>query len=105
MIKSLLARLRRRPASSGPLDCDQVAAILQHYLDGHLDAARAQALEAHLEVCRACGLEAETYEHIKSTLAAHRPYLPEDAVARLREFGEQLARGHGHGHGHGLTPP
>ncbi len=104
MIKSILARLRRRPPS-GPLDCHQVAAVLQHYLDGHLDESRAKALEAHLEVCRACGLEADTYEHIKATLAAQRPQLPQDALARLREFGEQLARGDGHGHGHGLAPP
>ncbi|GIU89782.1 MAG: hypothetical protein KatS3mg010_0881 [Acidimicrobiia bacterium] len=50
-------------------------------------------IAAHLEACRRCGLEAETYERIKSTLAAQRPEMPADSVERLREFGERLIRG------------
>jgi hypothetical protein len=38
-------------------------------------------------------MEADTYERIKSTLAAQRPEVSADAVDRLREFGERLARG------------
>ena len=77
----------------GGLTCHQVGEILQQYLDGNIDADRAGRIEIHLEECRRCGLEAETYERIKATLAAHRPDIPAKSVARLRAFGEQLARG------------
>lgn len=77
----------------GGMDCHEVGALLQHYLDGHIDPDRARRIEAHLEECRRCGMEAEAYERIKSTLAAHRPEVPPDSVERLREFGERLARG------------
>ncbi|MEJ7800011.1 MAG: zf-HC2 domain-containing protein, partial [Ilumatobacter sp.] len=65
----------------------------QQYLDGHIDPDRARRIEAHLDECRRCGMEADTYERIKSTLAAQRPEVPAEAVDRLREFGERLARG------------
>jgi len=77
----------------GGMDCHQVGELLQHYLDGHIDADRARRIEAHLEECRRCGMEAETYERIKATLAAHRPEVPAESVDRLRAFGERLARG------------
>ena len=38
-------------------------------------------------------MEAETYERIKSTLAAQRPDIPAESVDRLVEFGERLALG------------
>jgi anti-sigma factor (TIGR02949 family) len=79
--------------TNGPMDCHEVAQLLQHYLDGHIDAERARRIEAHLADCRRCGMEAETYERIKATLAAHRPEVPPESVARLREFAERLARG------------
>ena len=75
------------------MSCHQVGAVLQEYLDGDIDAERAQRIEEHLDECRRCGLEAETYERIKSTLATQRPEVPEESVQRLREFGERLARG------------
>ena len=75
------------------MSCHQVGAVLQEYLDGNIDAERAQRIEEHLDECRRCGLEAETYERIKSTLATQRPEVPEESVQRLREFGERLARG------------
>ncbi len=81
---------RRRDA---PLDCHAVAERLQEYLDGHIDEHTAARIEEHLEDCRMCGLEAETYERIKAALAARRPEVPVESVARLREFGERLARG------------
>lgn len=75
------------------MSCHQVGTVLQQYLDGDIDAETAQRIEEHLEECRRCGMEAETYERIKSTLAAQRSAVPDDSVERLREFGERLARG------------
>jgi anti-sigma factor RsiW len=81
---------RRRRA----MGCMQVGRLLQHYLDGDLDAPRAELLEAHLEECRRCGMETETYAQIKASLERHRREdVPRDAVDRLRVFGERLARG------------
>lgn len=77
----------------GGIDCHQVARTLQRYLDGHIDAERAQRIAAHLEDCRRCGMEAETYQRIKAALAAHRPDVPADSLRRLREFAERLASG------------
>jgi anti-sigma factor RsiW len=84
--------LRRR----GPMTCREVGRLLQHYLDGALDDARAARLAAHLDECRRCGLEAETYLRIRTALAERgASELPADALARLVEFGERLAGDHG----------
>jgi anti-sigma factor RsiW len=91
VIKTWMMKLLGR--THGGLTCHEVGEILQQYLDGHVDADRAGRIEIHLEECRRCGLEAETYERIKATLAAQRPDIPAESVARLRAFGEQLARG------------
>ncbi len=91
-MKAWLMRLFGRP-ESGPMDCQQVGEILQHYLDGELDEHRSTRIAAHLEDCRRCGLEAEAYEQIKASLASRRPDVPADSVERLREFGRRLAQG------------
>jgi anti-sigma factor (TIGR02949 family) len=75
-----------------PMECHEVAEVLQTYLDGYVDEHSARRIEQHLEHCRRCGIEVEAYERIKATLA-RRSELPSDAVDRLREFGERLARG------------
>ncbi len=93
MIRTWIMRLLGRPSPPGGLDCHQVGELLQQYLDGCIDAERARRIEAHLEDCRRCGMEAETYARIKASLAAHRPDVPADSVARLREFAARLARG------------
>jgi predicted anti-sigma-YlaC factor YlaD len=77
------------------IDCDHVLELLQFYLDSEIDADRARLIAEHLDECRSCGLEAETYEMIKTSLAAKRPTVPAESVARVREFAEQLARGDG----------
>ena len=87
----IMKMLGRTPP--GGMDCHQVGELLQHYLDGRIDADRARRIEAHLEECRRCGMEVDTYERIKATLAAHRPEVPAESVDRLRAFGERLARG------------
>jgi anti-sigma factor RsiW len=75
------------------MTCTEVGKLLQRYLDGHLDPPRGERLSAHLEDCRRCGLEADTYERIKLSLGGDAFPVPADSLARLREFGDRLARG------------
>jgi len=75
------------------MDCHEVGALLQHFLDDELDERRAARIAAHLEDCRRCGLEAEAYEQIKVSLVGRRPDVPLGALERLREFGRHLAQG------------
>ena len=75
------------------LRCKEVGRVLQSYLDGELDELLARRVARHLEVCRRCGMSAETYAEIKRALRRSAGSLPEDAVGRLRAFGEQLAEG------------
>ncbi len=74
------------------LSCHQVGKVLQTYLDNELDADARQKVASHLDDCRRCGLEADTYEALKESLQ-RSPILDEGPVARLRDFGERLARG------------
>jgi predicted anti-sigma-YlaC factor YlaD len=87
-----ISELRSR-RSGRPMTCAEVGKLLQRYLDGHLDPPRGARLHAHLEDCRRCGLEADTYERIKTSLAGDAFPVPEDSLARLREFGDRLVRG------------
>lgn len=80
---------RRKPR----VDCRQVGRVLQSYLDNGLEPDFAAKISAHLEACRECGLEAETYERIKTSLAAKMPGVDSQAVERLRRFGEDLTAG------------
>lgn len=82
------SRLRRR--GNRPVDCREVGRVLQSYLDGEVDADFAALIGEHLEACRDCGLESETYNRIKSSLARRLPAVDDDAIARLRSFGEEL---------------
>lgn len=79
---------RRRP--DRPMNCMQVGRRLQRYLDGDLDDLTARRIMAHLEDCRRCGMEATTYAEIKASLARRGTDIPDNAVARLRAFGERL---------------
>jgi anti-sigma factor RsiW len=80
---------RRRP--DRPINCRQVGKRLQRYLDGEIDDLTARRIMHHLEDCRRCGLEAAEYAAIKASLA-QRDGVADEAVARLREFGERLVR-------------
>ncbi len=80
---------QRRPT----IDCRHVGRVLQSYLDGTLEPEFTTKIAAHLEACRDCGLELETYERIKASLAAAMPEVDSQAVARLRQFGEDLTAG------------
>jgi predicted anti-sigma-YlaC factor YlaD len=75
------------------LRCREVGKVLQSYLDGELDELLAQRVTRHLEVCRRCGMSAETYIEIKRALRRSAGSPPEDALGRLRAFGQQLAEG------------
>jgi len=86
------AWLTRRDPAERRMNCMQVARVLQAYLDGETDEATARRVAVHLEDCRRCGLEAGTYREIKDALS-RREELDEDAVARLRGFGESLLGG------------
>jgi anti-sigma factor RsiW len=85
------------------MNCMQMARILQVYLDGQADEVTARRVSTHLEDCRRCGLEAAVYREIKRSLS-RRETLADEAVARLRGFGEALARGEPPGSGHREPP-
>ena len=78
------------------LSCHQVGEVLQTYLDGELDDATTAKVHAHLEDCLRCGLEAEAYAALKASLQRGPAELADASIARLREFGERLARGELH---------
>ncbi|MFM7537789.1 MAG: anti-sigma factor family protein [Acidimicrobiales bacterium] len=82
-----LFRWRRRP-----LTCEQVGALLQHFLDGQFDDRRSELIAEHLEDCRRCGLEADTYLGIKASLASRADLVDDDPVLeRLRAFAAELS--------------
>ena len=83
---------RRRTADQRLLNCQQVARVLQAYLNGDLDGFDAWRVTTHLEDCRRCGLEAATIRQIKRALAGRYQPAPE-TVARLRAFCENLLQG------------
>ncbi len=70
--------------------CMQVARQLHAYLDGEIDDVTARRIARHLEVCRRCGLEASTYTEIKRSLPRRGEPVPDDALERLRRFGNDL---------------
>lgn len=78
-------------AEDAPISCRQLGPVLQAYLDNEVDPSEIDVIEAHLEACKDCGLEAETYTAIKQSLGQHRGAIPEDALARLRAFSEDLS--------------
>lgn len=74
------------------MNCMQVGRRLQRYLDGDVDDLTARRVRRHLEDCRRCGMKAATYIEIKASLARRGKDVPDDAVTRLRAFGERLVR-------------
>lgn len=72
------------------LSCQQVARVLQSFLDQEVDPGTVGRIEEHLEQCRRCGMEAAVYREIKESLARATPAIPELTRRRLRHFGEEL---------------
>jgi len=75
------------------MSCQQVAALLQQYLDDELDVSDVPKVLDHLEACRRCGLEAEMYTRIKNSLLNHRESPSEDSMSRIRTLADALAVG------------
>lgn len=80
--------------SDRPLSCRQVGKVIQHFLDGEVDADMRLRVADHLDDCRRCGLSADTYLQIKAALARSVTEPTADALDRLRTFGQRLAAGH-----------
>lgn len=74
----------------GALSCQQVAHVLQSFLDQEVDPSTVERIEDHLEQCRRCGMEAEVYREIKEALSRATPVVPELTLRRLHRFGEEL---------------
>ncbi len=70
--------------------CQDVARMLQSFLDREVDEGSAERVAAHLEMCRHCGLEADVYREIKASLSRSTPTVSELTLRRLRHFGEEL---------------
>lgn len=85
--------MKARTATASRMRCMATVRVLQTYLDGELDEAAARRVAEHLEDCRRCGLEAEVYQEIKTALGERHKALDRQAIERLRQFAEQLARG------------
>ncbi len=73
------------------MSCDQVAGVLQQYLDAELSPAQVPEVLAHLEKCRDCGLEADVYRNIKSNLIRFRQTADPGAMERLQSFASQIS--------------
>ena len=73
------------------VSCREVGLRLQAYLDGELDDVRTEQIRAHLDDCAACGLEATAFIEIKESLRSETLPVDSSALARLREFSEQIA--------------
>lgn len=86
-----LSRPWRRHRQPRPMSCADVAALVQHYLDGELGHPRSLLLARHLDDCRRCGLDADTYRDIKAALAATRAPVPAETLDRLRQFATNIA--------------
>lgn len=84
-----MRRLSRRKIRR-PMDCSQVAEVLQSYLDGEIDDVTAARIARHLEACRRCGMELLAYREIKQALASHRGRRDLEALGRLLAFSHQL---------------
>jgi anti-sigma factor RsiW len=74
-----------------PLDCRQVARIIQRHIDGELDEHAARAVARHLEVCLRCGLDARTYHELKRRLVHLQEPVDAATIERLRRFVSRLA--------------
>lgn len=73
------------------LSCEQVAMVMQQYLDSELAADEVPKVLAHLEMCKDCGLEAELYTKIKDALVLHRVTPSEASMSGVRALAEQLS--------------
>ena len=73
------------------MNCENSRTLLHGYLDGELDAMRAQEFEQHLENCSQCITELESQEKLRGALQAAQLYerAPESLA---RKFKRQIAQ-------------
>ena len=86
-----MSRFSMFPKSRRMMTCRRVGEVLQAYLDLEVDNLTTRRIAHHLEHCRRCGMELAVYQEIKATLARHGGGVDDDALGRLRSFGERLA--------------
>ena len=86
-----MIRRRWHRLKSRSVNCRELGKVLQSYLDGDLEPDFADKIGTHLENCRKCGLDLDTYQRIKDSLAAKLPEVDPAAIARLRQFGNELS--------------
>ncbi len=69
------------------MNCRELIAVLDDYLDGMLTPADREDLEAHLRACAPCRAYLATYRKTKDmAAAAHRLEMPAEMKQRLRQF-------------------
>jgi hypothetical protein len=73
------------------LSCEEVAAVLQSYVDGEIDDVTTARVRRHLVDCLRCGMEEATFLALKASLARRSP-LDDDALTRIRTFADGLGR-------------
>ncbi len=87
-----MKRWRRRASPLPPEpSCEQVAAVLQAYLDGELGPQDTERVAEHLEHCRRCQIEAETFERVISAIRRQRPAVGPEVSERLTALVDELA--------------
>jgi anti-sigma factor RsiW len=81
----------RRPKD---MTCEQVAQLLQHYLDHEVEDGTASQVSLHLGGCEHCGIEYTVYQDIRETLV-RRVRLPVDpsVMDTLHRFCDDLTHG------------
>jgi anti-sigma factor RsiW len=75
---------------NGRLPCMQVRRILQSFLDGEVEARRAEIVAAHLESCQRCGVEADVVRRVIAQIRRLRPDLDLAVYTRLVAAVEDL---------------
>lgn len=78
------------PGRTSRVRCLRTMQLIQQYLDGTLDDRPALRVADHLDACRRCGLEAEVFSQIKAALSRYDGDVDPGAMARLRDFANDL---------------
>lgn len=85
------------PPAPSPIDCETAVRRLWDFLDGELDAPRAEEVEAHLAVCRRCPPHFAFARAFLGALAATRPAADVPAALRSRVLAALHAEGYSRG--------
>ncbi|MEX0836446.1 MAG: zf-HC2 domain-containing protein [Nitriliruptor sp.] len=83
-----------RTIGQGRLGCLQVRRTLQSFLDGEVEARRAEMVAAHLESCSRCHVEADMLARVIEAIQRLRPDLDLAAYTRLVAAVEDVTEPH-----------